>query len=72
MYFHLVHSETKAYPLSISQDKVRRFLRKGREMKDLEKEQESKESLRRKKEHRNWNDQLILGLSLLPQENRPG
>lgn len=41
-------------------------------MKDLEKEQESKESLRRKKEHRNWNDQLILGLSLLPQENRPG
>lgn len=38
--FRLFHSETKAYPLSISQDEVRRFTEKERvfEMKDLERE----------------------------------
>lgn len=30
-------------------------------MKHLERERESKESLSRKKEHLNWNDQLISG-----------
>lgn len=41
-------------------------------MKDLEREGESKGSSRRMKEHLDWNDQLILGLSLSSRENGPG